>query len=75
MGFARSALVCRFLRSMMSAHDIEHMSDGSAHAHNDYRSYEAGLVTNFFPDATHSTRPVRAVARAQTPTPRGSHAA
>ena len=51
------------------------MSTGSGHPYNEYRSYGSGSVANFFPDATHSTRPVRAIARAQTRTPRGSHAA
>ena len=36
----------RFLRSMVSARDIEHMSTGSGHAYNDYRSYGAGPVAN-----------------------------
>ena len=43
--------MCRFLSSMMSDYDIEHTSNGSAHTHNDYRSYGPGPVTNFLPDA------------------------
>ena len=31
---------------MVSARDIEHMSTGSGHAYNDYRSYGAGPVAN-----------------------------
>ena len=75
MRFARIALACGFLCSTEYDRDMEHMSTGSGHAYNEDRSYGSGLVANFFPDATHSNRPVRAIARAQTRTPRGSHVA
>ena len=47
MRCARIALACDFLRSMVSARYIEHMSVGSGHTYNDYRSYGAGRVVNF----------------------------
>ena len=62
MRFAKIAFACGFLCSTESARDMEHMMTGLGHAYNEYRSYGSGSVANFFPDATHSTRPVRAIA-------------
>ena len=69
MRFARIALACGFLCSTESARDMEHMSTGSGHAYNEYRSYGSGLVANFFPDASrHSQHPTGSSDRASPDT-------
>jgi len=41
------ASTCGFLCSTVSARDMEHMSTGSGHTHNEYQSYGSGPVANF----------------------------
>ena len=58
MRFARIALAYGFLCSTESARDMEHMSTGSGHAYNEYKSY-AGPVRSLTFSQTPHTAPDR----------------
>ena len=49
---ARIASTCGFLCSTVSSRDVEHMTTGLAHSYDDYRSYGAGPVANYYIEHT-----------------------